>query len=282
MESFLAVKGQRMNKQHKIGQVYAQYIKAENDKNTQERYVGKEHYYHASGAGKCSRQLYFQSVAKVEPTNLPNSTSSRVMRLGTVVHQDIQNSLLFSNNNNNNIINNISNKDIIKHIRSDEFIIEGEIIIKELSVRGFFDVVFNEASGVYLYDIKTAASYSFTKVFDMEKPYAMKHQELQLATYGYGVREKYGRLDGMHLLYYNKNTSVIKYKQIPLTMLNSAYMFWANINKQHTSGLPGFEDGVSPVMKWECDYCNFLGHCKPPTGYGRYSDKHTIKVGELK
>ena len=96
-----------MNKEHKIGQVYAQYLTAENDKNVQERYVGKEHYYHASGAGKCSRQLYFQSVEKVKPTNLPNSTSMRVMRLGTVVHQDIQNSLLYSNSINNNRNNNI-------------------------------------------------------------------------------------------------------------------------------------------------------------------------------
>ena len=270
--------GQRMTTQHKIGQVYAQYIKSENDKNTQNRYVGKEHYYHASGAGTCSRKLYFQTVERVEPTNLPNTTSARVMRLGTVLHQEIENSLLFLNNNNNNIKNNITNENITKNIRSDEFITEEEVIIEELSVRGFFDFLLNEGSRILLYDLKSAASYSFTKVFDTTKPYTMKHQELQLCTYGYAVKEKYGRLDGMYLMYYNKNTSVIKYKEVPLSMLNSAYMFWANINKQHSSGLPGFEDGVSPVMKWECDYCNFLEHCKPPANYGKYSEKHTIKV----
>ena len=267
-----------MNKQHKIGQVYAQYIRAENKKNTQERYVGKEHYYHASGAGKCSRQLYFQSVAKVEPTNLPNSTADRVMRLGTVLHKEIENSLLYSNNININIKNNITNKNITENIRSDEYIAEEEIVIEELSVRGFFDFLLNDGSEFFLYDLKSAASYSFTRVFDAAKPYTMKHHELQLCTYGYAIKEKYGRLDGMYLMYYNKNTSVIKYKEVPLSMLNSAYLFWANINKQHSSGLPGFEDGVSPVMKWECDYCNFLEHCKPPTNYGKYSEKHTIKV----
>ena len=59
-------------------------------------------------------------------------------------------------------------------------------------------------------------------------------------------------------------------------------MFWANINKQHSLGLPNFEEGVSPVMKWECDYCEFFSHCNPPTGYGRYSHKNTLKKGNDK
>ena len=274
--------GAWMTKQHEIGQIYAQYLEAENEKNRQERYVGKEHYYHASGAGKCSRQLYFATVDKVEPTNPSNSTGNRVMRLGTVVHNDIQNSLIYSNtlsnNINNNINNNITNKNITNKLESKEFIIEGEIVIEELSVRGFFDVVLkNSLSGITLYDIKTAASYSFTKVFNPKESYTMKHHELQLGTYGYAIKEKYGRLDGMYLLYYNKNTSVMKYQQIPLMMVNAAYMFWVNINKQHASGLPGFEDGVSPVMNWECNYCNYFDHCKPPTGYGKYNHQHTIK-----
>ena len=64
-------------------------------------------------------------------------------------------------------------------------------------------------------------------------------------------------------MYYNKSTSVIKYKEVPLSTMNTAYMFWANIKKEHSKGLPPFQDGVSPVMKWECNYCNFLDHCKP-------------------
>ena len=271
-----------MTRQHEIGQIYAQYLDSENDKHRQKRYVGKEHYYHASGAGMCSRKLYFQSVKKVEPTNPPNTASMRKMRLGTIMHKDIQKSLLTynnTNNTNNNINNNINNTNITENIGTS-FQIEGEILIDELSVRGFFDVLQNDALGAVLYDIKTAADYSFKKVFSTDKPYTMKHQELQLSTYGYGIKEKYGRLDGMYLLYYNKNTSVIKYKQVPLSMLNSAYMFWANINKQHSVGLPNFEDGVSPVMKWECDYCEFKDYCCPPTGYGRYSHKNTLKIGE--
>ena len=256
-------------KQHDIGQIYAQYLSTENEKNRLERYDGNESYYHASGSGTCSRKLYFQSVSKVEPTNLPNSTSIRIMRLGTVVHEDIQNSLILYNNNNinNNINSNISSE-LHKTIEKDSFVIEGEIIIKELNVRGFFDLlqIQNEGergSEFFLYDIKTAADYSFKKLFGMGKQSRMEHQELQLATYGYALKEEHGRLDGMYLMYYNKSTSVIKYKEVPLSTMNTAYMFWANIKKEHSKGLPPFQDGVSPVMKWECNYCNFLDHCKP-------------------
>ena len=255
-------------KQHDIGQVYAQYLDAENKKNRLERYDGKEYYYHASGSGTCSRKLYFQSVAKVEPTNLPVAKSMRVMRLGTILHTDIQNSLILYNNNNiNNNINNNNSSELHKTVGKGRFVIEEEVIIGELNVRGFFDFlqILNEGKsgeGFFLYDIKTAADYSFKKMFGIGASKRMTHHELQLATYGYAVREKYGELGGMYLMYYNKSTSVIKYAEVPLTMLNTAYMFWANIKKEHSNGLPKFQDGVSPVMTWECNYCNYLDHCK--------------------
>ena len=118
--------------QHSIGKIYADYLDSENEKNRQERYVGKEHFYHASGSGTCTRKLYFQSVEKVEPTNPPNTASMRVMRLGTVLHKDIQDSLILynntNNNNNNNINNNITNTSITnkyKLLSKNRFEIEG-------------------------------------------------------------------------------------------------------------------------------------------------------------
>ena len=258
-------------KQHDIGQIYAQYLNAENEKNRLERYDGKEYYYHASGSGKCSRQLYYQSVEKAVPTNPADTKSMRVMRLGTIVHEDIQKSLVLYNIN-NNINNNINSDNIPSELTisvgKNGFVIEGEVIIKELNVRGFFDLLqilnsgVNDSETIFLYDIKTAADYSFKRMFGTGKTTKMNHHELQLATYGYAVKEKYGRLDGMYLMYYNKTTSMIKYMEVPLTMLNTAYMFWANINKEHSKGLPPLQEGVSPVMKWECNYCNYLDHCK--------------------
>ena len=109
-----------MNITHKIGELYANYLKKENQKNTNERYVGREHFYHASGTGMCSRKLYFQSVDKVKPTNLPNNASMRKMRIGTLLHQDIQNSLLLYNNIYNNITNHNINGDNITKKNNEE------------------------------------------------------------------------------------------------------------------------------------------------------------------
>ena len=92
--------------------IYKNYLNKKQEENKAERYEGREHWYHASGAGSCSRKLYFESVAMVEPTNLIDLKTSRLLRLGTIVHEDIQSSLthvrtnISNNNSNNNSTNN--------------------------------------------------------------------------------------------------------------------------------------------------------------------------------
>ena len=46
--------------------------------------------YRASSSGMCARKIYFESIEKAEPTNPADSKSMRIMRLGEVVHKDIQ------------------------------------------------------------------------------------------------------------------------------------------------------------------------------------------------
>ena len=48
--------------------IYNQYLDEKQEQNRLERYEGNEHWYHASGAGSCSRKLYYESVEKLEPT----------------------------------------------------------------------------------------------------------------------------------------------------------------------------------------------------------------------
>ena len=74
--------------------IYQDYISRKNETNRLKRYEGNENYYHASSTGSCSRKIYFESIAKATPTDLPDNRASRLLRLGTVVHNDIQNSLL--------------------------------------------------------------------------------------------------------------------------------------------------------------------------------------------
>ena len=247
--------------------IYRDYLDLKQDENRQERYEGNEHWYHASGAGSCSRRLYFESVDKVKPTNPFDTKTKRLLRLGSVIHEDIQDSLTRAHartvkeSNIKYLDKEKENKNKEKELK---FHLEGEITIDELNVRGFYDVVAEEDK-VYLYDIKTCSDWAWKMKFGRKKQVNTSiHYELQLGTYGYAVKEKFGRLDGMFLYYYNKNTSEMRAVEVPLTYVSRAYLFWKNINDEHKQGLPSFRVGVSPVQKWQCNYCQFKDHCNPP------------------
>ena len=253
-----------------IEAIYEQYIDEKQEENRAKRYEGNEHWYHASGAGSCSRKLYFESVEQVEPTNKIDSRTKRLLTLGNIVHDDIQKSLTHTRYNivhNNNILD--SKEEINNKEESVEFHTEGELSIPELNVRGFYDIIVDDKTGdrkVYLYDIKTCGGYSWSLKFGRKKQFNPSiHYELQLGTYGYAVKEKFGQLDGMYLYYYNKDTSAMRAVEVPLTYVSRAYLFWRNLNDEHKMGLPGFKVGISPVQKWQCNYCQFKDHCNPPT-----------------
>ena len=256
-------------------EIYHEYLIHKNDKNRAERYVGNEDWYHASGAGLCSRKLYYESVEKAEPTNPPNKKSLRIMGLGTIVHEDIQNALVYYNN----IYNNTSHKTKEKKETSSykkksfgdiKFIIEGEVTIPSFKVRGFFDVFSQDFSASTtdplnrLYDIKTIGNFQWGKRFSKVNPVESGHHYLQLGTYGLALKEKYGTIDSMSLLYYNKDNSVMRESVVPLSYMDQAKRYWYAINEEHSKGLPGFNIGTSPVHKWVCNYCQFKNHCNPP------------------
>ena len=243
-------------------QIYEEYIDHRNEENRKERYEGKESFYRASSSGFCSRKIYFESVEKIEPTNPVEPKGKRIMRLGTVVHEDLQNALVYNNNINNKEL--LTKEKIIKNKQKEKFHIEGNVEIKELNVRGHYDCV-SEGDNVYLFDFKTIASWSYSKKFGQKKDFDPSiHQELQLGTYGYAIKEKFGRLDGMYLVYYNKDNSMMNSMVVPTSYTSRAYNFWYNINEEHKKGLPDFKQGVSPVQDWNCSYCPYLDHCKPP------------------
>jgi len=254
--------------------IYKGFLDDKQEENRIARYEGNEDWYHASGAGSCSRKLYFESVEKAEKTNIIDTRTSRLLRLGTVVHEDIQSSLtrthaLNRDNYRDNSISTIREKENKNKEKEIEFHVEGEVQIKELNVRGFYDVVAKDNTSpeqpIYLYDIKTCGGWSWKMKFGRKKEVNTSiHYELQLGTYGYAIKEMFGRLDGMYLYYYNKDNSDMRAVQVPLTYVSRAYLFWKNINDEHKQGLPDFRVGVSPVQKWQCNYCQFRSHCNPP------------------
>ena len=223
-------------------------------------------HYRPSSSGTCSRKIFYETILRVTPTDEIDKRVRRLFRLGDMVHEDIQNALDWAKNsgsdlkdfnNSNNIYNNIYN---IYNIY-----IEEELISKKLKVRGFADLIIESCDGgIYLYDIKTIADFPYKKIFAQRKENREPsvHQELQLATYGLMVQKRFGRLDGMFILYYNKNTSMLRHKEVSNDRLLTALTFWERINKQHSNNvLPPLEPSVSPVADWECRYCNFKERC---------------------
>jgi CRISPR/Cas system-associated exonuclease Cas4 (RecB family) len=269
-----------------IETLYNDYITAKNEENYQNRYKGKERYYHASGGGSCSRKLYYESVEQIETTNPNDERSSRLLRLGTIVHEDLElcirkvqgtqtykemkspDTTIYSNTNSSNT--NSSKEKKIQYLQKEsfEFHIEKEIVLEDLNVRGFYDLVaVSNANGkVYLIDFKTMASFSWSRKFGWKHadPNPSIHQEIQLATYGLYVQRVFGRLDGMWLYFYNKDNSRMRSVPVGMNMLKSAENFWKNVNEEHKRGVPMFKEGLSPVHEWNCGYCRFLDHCKPP------------------
>lgn len=246
-----------------IEKVYEDYINKQNEKNREERYKGNEHYFQASNSGNCARKIYYSSVENVHPTNPPDKRSSRLLRLGTIVHEDLQSAFT-------NIVN--YNSYLLKkekEVKEKKFEIhmEKEILIPEFNVRGFYDLVIECNDKVYLYDFKTMASFSWSLKFGRKykSPNQSDHQELQLGTYGYGIKKEFGRLDGMFLCYYKKDDSRMKVIPVSLDYVDKAKRFWKNVNEEIKGGLPMFNLGVSPASSWNCRYCQFYDHCRPPS-----------------
>ena len=145
--------------------IYNDYLDKKQEENRLNRYSGNESWYHASGAGSCSRKLYFESIEQVEVTNPIDDKTKRLLRLGNIVHDDFQESLVTYNrdiyNRDNNRDTNIDKEIEIKNKEKEiKFHTEQEITIDELNVRGFYDIV-SEGEEVYLYYLKTCGGYSW-------------------------------------------------------------------------------------------------------------------------
>ena len=235
--------------------IYKEYLLAENEINRTARYEGKEHYYSGSKSGFCSRQNYYKSVSREDPTNEPNAQGGRIMRMGTIWHDDMERAL--------------------KSLPEEQYwmyglkevYIEKEVILEDLNVRGHYDALFVTDKDEYLlYDYKTKGSFPWRKQFGKNgnKFTPNIKNELQLGTYALAVQRQFKReIDGLYLLYYNKDTSKLKEVSVPFSRIDDAIEYWTSINEEHEEGLPEINLGVSPVEKWECSYCDWHNLCSP-------------------
>ena len=245
------------------------YIKYKNDVNRRARYVGNEKYFGASSANSCFRKQYYK-YNQYEETNFTTDEAYRNMNFGTIFHDDMEKAIAH-------------NSDGITSID-----VEMELVVEELLVRGFADAVLETEDGkIFLYDFKTAQGFKYTCLFGKRKgeakyyndyengnydklPYEdwkpkhkKKSYDLQLASYGMAVEKLYGRLDGMFLVFYNKDTGDMNsYEVAKQTYINRAREYWLRLKESIDKGLPKIDMKDSPREQWECKYCNLADQCE--------------------
>ena len=233
-----------------VQDIYDSYIRDENDKKVKSRYLGNESWYHSSASGMCLRKHYFSSV--VQPEEKPRETNTyRLFRLGEIVHTDIQEAVtLYAQQNGLPIF------------------IENEIRLDDLNVRGFIDLGFVE-DGV-LYDIKTCNAWRWRLMFgrNANPKEVSKNYALQLGTYGLWFRRKYGYLNGLVLVFYNKDNSRMREYELDLDCVDKAEEYWSNTHNIIKESIkenkpPTLQLGLSPAEEWECNekYCQFYDVC---------------------
>tara|TARA_R110002051_G_scaffold34467_2_gene76784 strand:+ start:2233 stop:2976 length:744 start_codon:yes stop_codon:yes gene_type:complete len=238
-----------------IEDVYAGWLVKKNDKN-REKYREHKGVFSASSAGSCFRKQYLKSKNLAEPPL--DKRVMRLLRLGTIVHEDIQTSLKHYFRNTDTKL---------------KLYIEHQIRIPELNVIGHLDAALydSEEESIKLYDIKTSASYKWRMKFGRKKEKnGSINYNLQLGTYAFGLGEELKTTNvDMSILWYNKDTSAFREERIPQEWIGSAVEYWEEVNEtldgvtsdNGAELIPG-SYGV-PMMNWECRYCGFKDiHCQ--------------------
>lgn len=213
--------------------------------------------YRASSAGFCARKLYYESVLRLEPSE-PNKDSLAIFRLGSVVHEDVQEAIRLW-----------ARADGSGH----EIWVEREIQVDEVSVRGKIDImIIRPDGGIEIYDLKTANSFKWRKLFGRKDPdpTADQNYALQLGTYGIWAMEYVGNdtdsdmfLAKLALLYYNKDKSTMREVLYDDDIVDNARVYWHKLALSHQEGLPPINIGTAPVQRWECNpkYCGYYDEC---------------------
>ena len=245
-----------------IENIYHTYISYLNDERQKKRKDVKD-WYSASASGYCyKKQYYMKTGTEGEPMD---KRVSRLLRLGTVVHSDIEKSLLHAGMEKN------GKGDIDFDIYT-----EYEITLPKLNVIGHLDHMFISKSQdvVYINDLKTVNDWTWKKKFGRkykeDKP--SPHYFMQIGTYALGVKRVRGddvKSDYyLNIVWYNKNDSKIKIQPVDPVWIDRAEQYWHDLNDfidetgdEILNIKPDTAVGV-PMMNWECNYCQFNKICK--------------------
>ena len=221
--------------------------------------------FHASSAGSCLRKQMYSYYDF--PQDAKDKKSYRLLRLGTIVHEDIEKAIEhycveFMNNDGN-----------------EKVFVEDKVKLEELNVVGTYDVghLDEEENKFTLWDLKTAAVYKWTTIFgriENRKPNAAKNYKLQLGTYAIGINQKYkvSKIE-MYLVWYRKNDSFWKEQLISPDWIEKALEYWTVVNETledcgkffEDELKPGYWEGV-PYQDYECGICSYKSICPSTVG----------------
>ena len=218
-------------------------------------------YYRASAAGHCFKKHWY-SINGYEGTSTGADRSKRLLRLGTIVHEDIEKAIDWYDNK---ISDDLSNEyDVSFHT-------EYGVLIEELNVMGSADIVLLDSEGTAsVLDIKTTHSYKWKMMFGRNKEKSPSRMyELQLGTYALGVcNQENVNPDSisLYLVYYKKDDSSMKYVDVNPVWMDNAAEYWVTLNEtlslvKEEADLPRDTLNV-PIENWECRYCQFESICK--------------------
>ena len=244
-----------------LKEIYNDYL-TELDSINQSNYKAKNpnKYYRASSAGHCFKKHWY-AINGYEVGDM-NDKSRRLLRLGTIVHEDIEKAINWHEDRLSCDIDNEYNV---------SFKTEYGVVLEELNVMGSADIVLIDSEKTAsVLDIKTTHSWKWKMMFGRNKETKpSKMYELQLGTYGMGVslQEDISHEDmSLFLVYYKKDDSSMKYVDVNSVWMDNAFEYWANLNEvldlvKDESDLPRDTLNV-PVEHWECRYCPYESICK--------------------
>lgn len=233
--------------------VYHEYLQGE-QYITSQKYKKHKGWFSASSAGSCYRKQLHKArgdnQTELKPRNM------RLLRLGTIVHNDIEKA-----------VNSWYAENEPVDLR---VLTEHRIEIKELNVLGHLDLcTYTEhdgvASNIEVLDYKTCGTYKWRlkygrgAVNKIDKRYA-----LQVATYGMGMGKELDTDDiTLGLLWYNKDTSTLRKENIPDSWMDDALEYWSEMKEmseevEKPEELEVGDVGV-PFENWECGYCAYQG-----------------------
>ena len=239
-------------KEFALEKIYNDYIVEENHKirsSYKEKFKG---FFSASSAGQCHKKQLLR--VKGLEGGLPDFRVQRLLRLGTIVHKDFENAIVDYASSN-------ENKEI-------EVFTEKEVVIPEINVVGHLDIAVRDKDELAIYDVKTVASYKWSKQFGWKKNRDLNpsvNYELQIGTYGIGMANELGiepHKVYLYLAWYKKDDSRMKIIEIPSFWMDNAFEYWTDLveTQQEADNDPdNLEAGTqnNPVMDWECKYCEF-------------------------